>query len=390
MALTLRAVIDAARNQSPFFHKSRGTPDKLLGDELSTYQNELIGKAVLRDKQFLSQTATIVLNAGAGDLAATAGAGSITGLPGTVVNNAPVPIVAPAGRLVQVGVTAADGATVIVAKRVVSSATSTSVTSSGAARSVNGDADRLLVIVQGAGAGQYRRIVSNTADTWVTSTGADGRTWTVLPDDSSMMAVVAPVYDADGAAMVLDAIPPLEDRPAYLVRLSSAGVPFIDYVAPLVASVDVGLELPAAAEVTGGKVFCVDPDDGSAPLTITTIGQRFNPPDWPAVYINGGQLFLCGDAGDWEGIASLALEYVPVAPAFTAPTDYFLVPDTAKTALVAFAAELLMRRTLGQPGTPFKMADVQSADAKVERAELTFLARLGIGRRARISVIQPG
>jgi hypothetical protein len=103
MALTLAQVIAAARHRSPWFHPQRGTPDKVVGDYLADYQNELIGAGCLRDKQFLSQTATIALSLGRGDPVTLAGAGADAGLPGAVTDNTIASVPAAAARLVEVG-----------------------------------------------------------------------------------------------------------------------------------------------------------------------------------------------------------------------------------------------------------------------------------------------
>lgn len=63
MSLTLGDVITAIRAMHPAFDRSR-VPDTVLASRLSDYQNALIGKAVERERTFLSQTIAIAIAAG--------------------------------------------------------------------------------------------------------------------------------------------------------------------------------------------------------------------------------------------------------------------------------------------------------------------------------------
>lgn len=390
MALTLGEVITSVRNRSPLFHKSRGTPDKVLGDLLRDIQNELIGKAVLRDKQFLSQTATIVLNLNSGDVPATVGAGSNTGLPGAVSSSGVITTVrAMAGRLVQIGLTAEDGATVAVAAGPVTSATTTSVTRAGQDRTIDGDIDKVLVILAGAGSGQARYILANTADTWTISNGDDGLEWTEVPDETSLVQVVIPAYVADGSAGAVNQLPATRERPGYLVRIAADGTAFLDPSTPLVATIEDGVALPSGAAVLSGEVW--NTEGKRAPLAVLTTGQRSRD-DWDdedachAITVRNSTVYLVGTADAWNNIASLSLEYSPVAPEFTALTDAFLLPDSAKQALVAKGAAKLARRTAE---TGLKL-DVKSYDGEAADAENDFLRQIRIAKRGRVNVMREG
>jgi hypothetical protein len=83
VAVQLQDIITAARDRHPAFFKTR-VPNATIARFLSDYQNELIGKALLRDKQFLAQKASVVLDLDAASAPGTVGANAGAGLPGTV------------------------------------------------------------------------------------------------------------------------------------------------------------------------------------------------------------------------------------------------------------------------------------------------------------------
>ncbi len=62
MSMSLRDVLDEVRSLHPAFDATR-VPNVTLAQGLGNYQNTLIGKSVLRDKMFLSQTLGLVLGA---------------------------------------------------------------------------------------------------------------------------------------------------------------------------------------------------------------------------------------------------------------------------------------------------------------------------------------
>lgn len=378
MAITLETVIGAARHRSPWFHKQRGTPDPVVGDYLADYQNTLIAQACLRDKQFLSQTATILLTLGSGDPATLAGAGADDGLPGGVTDNVIASVAAAAGRLVETGLIAEDGATIVVAAMAATSATSTSITRAGTTRSSDEDVGRVVAITRGTGAGQARYVLSNTVDTWVVSDGTDGLEWATTPDDTSVFSIVEPAYVADGAADTVLAMPATQRRAGYLVRLDEDGDPFIDLSAPLVATLDVGVTLPSASGITGGRIRWRT--GGIEPLDFVSRTQRDDPTRWPAVYSIGNTLYFCGRQCDWQDVEQLEIEYVPVAPRFAAVSDYFLLPDAARPVLVAAGAECLAQRASELPNCPVK---VDYYAGQRQEAEAKFLEALRLSKRSR-------
>jgi hypothetical protein len=378
VALQLQEIITAARDRHPAFFKTRA-PSATIGRFLSDYQNELIGKALLRDKQFLAQKAVIVVSIDGSAAPGTVGAGTGSGLPGTVSDAGVFSLTpATAGGLIEAVVDPAAGAQLLVSERVVSSASATGVTCTGAGWTVNAYVGRVVVITQGPGIGQRRTILSNTIDTLVISSGSDGHQWSSLPTAASLLEVVVPVYQSSGIAGVVTDVPATLSQTGYLVKLTAQGTPYIDYTAPLVASVETGVPLPTALAFLGGAVRYADGEVG--PLTLATEAQRFDPPDCPAAYTVGHTLFLCGSRRDWQDVASLELDYVPIAPAFTQPTDYLLLPDAARPALVAAAAGFMAERVE-------EMADVaidsRKFVARAIAAEAAYLSALRLTRRAR-------
>lgn len=378
MSLTLNTIITASRDRSPWFFRTRVT-DATLARYLSDAQNELIGAAVRRDPQYLAQTANVVLHVDGSDAPGVVGAGTVGGVPGQSDGAGGFQIASgTAGALIEAGVTSADGASVFVTDRVVTSATSTSVTSTGAGRTVNADIGRVLVITDGAGLGQRRTILSNTATAWTISTGSDGQTWATVPDATSLMSVVAPTYSADDTMTVFTAVPSTTTNVGYLVRLNAQGVPFIDFAAPLVATIDTGVSLPAMQFPLDGTVWFVDGSAG--PMNIITADQRFHSQRWPSVYYVGQQLYLAGSQSDWQDVASIALRYTPIAPPFTALTDLFLIPDAARPALVAMASSFMAMRVSGLPDVTIDPRPHQAAAAG---ATDSFMASVSAAKRGR-------
>lgn len=378
MSLSLGTVITAARDRSAWFHRSR-VPDAVAARFLSDFQNTLIGAAARRDPQYLAQVATVVLHLDGADAPGVVGAGTSGGAPGATDDNGMFSSVAgTAGALIETRTASADGAQVVVAERVVTSATQTSLTSTGAARPTNQDIGRVLVIATGTGIGQRRSILSNAAESWIISTGTDGQQWTTVPDTTSVFDVVVPTYGSDSAATVFTAVPSTTSTTGYLVKLTSAGVPFIDFTQPLVATIEAGVSLPAMQFPLDGTVWCTDGSSG--PLGIVAASDRFGGHRWPSVYVNGQQLYLAGSAQEWQSVASIALRYTPIAPAFTALTDAFLVPDHARPALVSATASFMAARVSGMEGVTIDPTS-HRADALVD--ERSFLANVSAAKRGR-------
>lgn len=379
MSFTLRQVIAAARDKHAAFHKTR-IGDAVAGRFLSDWQNEAIASALQREAHYLEQSIGIVISFDGNDDPGVAGAGTIGGLPAEAdAAGDPAAVSESAGALVEPLDSEAEGASVFVVDRPVTSATSTTTTSTGAARAVNVDVGRSLVIVEGKGLGQERDILSNTADTW------SHAAWATQPDTTSVLRVVEPILSVDNRLGVVTAAPALSKRVGYLVRLDAQGQPYIDYTKPLVATLDRGVPLPSAIAVSGGTVRYNNGED--APLTIATYGRRFDPPCLPAIWQGGGTVYLCGTQADWFNVASLELRYSPLAPDFATRDDLFLLPDPARPFAVAALAEFFASRVAGMEGITINVG--YFAD-KLMKAEAKYLASLRLSKRARMTIVREG
>jgi hypothetical protein len=377
MAFTLGTVITAARDRHPAFHRSRVT-DAVLARFLTDYQNELIAKCVSRQPHYLDQSAVIIIALGGG-IPGTTGAGSAGGLPATEPSPGTIAALEqPAGALVEALTSSDDDAAVWVSDRVATAVGASTISSTGAGRTTNVDVGRTLEITAGPGLGQQREILSNTSAQW-TLTSA----WEVLPTTASMFRVVTPVLAVQNDVLAVTQLPATITKQGYLVSLNAQGVPFIDYASPLVASVEVGVPLPSIAAVTGGTVRYLDGDTDE--LTFTTFRRRFDPPCFPAVWQSGETVFLCGSNGDWQDITSLEVLYTPIAPAFSRLTDYFLLPDSARSTCVASAAAFAALRLTGDPSVT---VDARVFQAGADDTEDSYLASLRLSKRARTSVIR--
>lgn len=374
MAFTLSAVITAARDHHPAFHRTR-VPDAVIARFLSDWQNRLIALATARDSAFMRQTASILLALDAANTTGVAGAGTSGGLPGAIDADGDFSAVqAPTGALVELGLTAEDGATVMVAERIVTAATSTTVSSTGAGRTVNEDAGRVVLIVAGTGAGQAREVESNTAAQWTIPSATP---WDVVPDTTSLLQIVAPAYRSTERAGVVTALPATTTRTGYLVKVASNGTPYIDFGAPLVADVSVGVPLPSATVIHGGTVWYTSADADPAPLRLVTPDRRFDAVA-PAAFVESETLFLCGVGAEWDGVASIELSYTPVAPALTALTDALLLPDAARPCAVAQSAAFMATRVAGMLDVTI---DPAAFTARGELAERQYLSSLSLSKR---------
>lgn len=265
MSITLRTVVQAVRGLHPAFDRTR-VPDTTLASALSRYQNTLIGKAVLREKTYVSQSIGIAIAAGA---------------------------------------TFAE------------------------------DADHLVDL------------------------------------------------SASG-------VPFTSTTSGFLVQVDANGVPFISTATPLMVTVDQGVSLPIVKAVIGGTVRSND-GTPTEKLTIVDYGERFDPPDFPAVYFVDQFMHLCGVAEDWNGITSIELRVTPFAPAFTKLDDYFLVPDGAEPCLVAYAGVAAARRAVAYAqGEKNPAPDVAEFAADAAMAEQDYLSTLRISKRAKRVTMRDG
>lgn len=366
-------------------------PDKVLADFWTLEQRNILTQALLRDRQYLAQALPIAFdlsNAGI-DAPGTAGSGTTGGVPAESDGQGGYRYVeAATGSGVEVQT---DGVVILVDDTAVVSATANTLTGLGAAWTVNAYAGDTVVIVAGKAAHQPpRTIASNTSNTLTTT-----QSWAVQPDATSVFQVVQSVAVLDETFGVVTNLPATVTQRGYLVKLDAQGNPYLDLSTPLSVALDRAVPLPPFHSVLRGTVRMI-PDAGNvdgqwpttAPLTLTSDSDRFRPHgNYNAVVMNG-QLHILGSRMDWTGVQGIELSYVPIPPAFTARTDYFLLPDNALPLLVARAATFAAMRLQGMPDIPpIPMDGFLAMDSSATR---DFFGTLHLTRTARVSRMRAG
>ena len=373
MSMTLGDIITAARDRHPAFHKSR-VPDGTLARFLTGYQRRLISKAAEIHAESMGQQLSIIFAIAPENAVGVAGASTVGGLPGALAGTPPVldEVELPAGSAAEMDF---ENAAVLVPEFVVAAATALTVQMAGAAWAVNAFQNKYVWVSDGPGIFQRRKIASNTANT-LTLTQA----WVTIPTIGvSLCEVVDPTVSISQQVGVVTTLPAESSRIGYLVRLDAAGVPYLDLTKPLVGQFGVGIDLPPMELPIGGSVRFANGDDTD--FEFRRYSQRWTlGVSGYGGYMLGGKLFLIGNLEQWGGVVGIDVRYVPIAPAFTALKDLFLLPDTAYDALVLRAAQYCAGRVNGLPDYAAKV-DPSPLAAEAGEAESIFL--LGIGRPGR-------
>lgn len=349
MPVTLREVVTAIRLQHPAFG-SDTVPNRALGEALGEAQRELALLGYQRRPTFLSQQFSVAFALNTANRAGVVGAATSGGLPslpdtGGVLGFAEQNVgIAPVYDL---------SAPVFLAPRRVITGVSvgvstTTLTFQGSpAWTVDAFLGDLCWVTDGPGEGPHslREIVGNTANT----IEVDG-VYAVSPVANASVGAVIAVPDQSSTTLgVATGIPGTKISSGYLVKLDSTGTAYLDLTSPVVAQVEVGIPLPPMVKLLG--VECVWNGSSNGPLppnvapyrtpvTVVPYALRDSAAPWPSVYQLGSDLFLRGLTQDWVGAQSLDLRYAPIPPMFssgaTALDEYFLLPDFARTALVAW------------------------------------------------------
>lgn len=379
MALLLSDILTAIRDTSASFSK-RNVTDGTLARFLTGEQRRLISRALVRDKQYLAQQCSIVFDVDSANAPGTAGAGTTGGVPGQITSGETLAVVqSPVGSAVEID-SDDDDAEILVSASVVASATSTTLTKTAAGWTVDAYANQYVRITAGTGEGQQREITSNTSDTLTVGTA-----WETTPDTTSIFEIVDPVIEVDEDVNVITAIPAERTKVGYLVKLNAQGVAYLDLSTPLVATYDVGIPLPSHHYLLPDATVRYGSTESSEILSLVSYAHRLRCPVYPAAYVLNQELYLCGDATAWSGATSIDLRYVPIAPAFTARTDFFLLPDSAYGTLVGHGAAFCAEKVSGL-GIPVPSSDMLRARA-VE-AEGAFMETISHGRRGRTSRVR--
>lgn len=369
MPIQLQDVITAARDMHPSLHPSRVT-NAVLARALTIYQRHLVGRAMLKDRTYLAQQASIIF-AQQGTVGAALG-----GYPVAVSNSGVISRERPPVGYAEELATA--NATILVAEFVPASTTTTSITKTAAGWTTNQYVNAYVEVVAGTGLDQRRVITSNT------STVLSFAAFAAL-DATSVVRIVSLAPSVSEEVGVVTQLPAEDQRIGYLVKLDAAGVPYVDLTTPLVATFDRGIPLPMMKHLIGGVVRFTD-QQWPCELTIVPYMQRADKlGDYTASVMNR-QLFIQGSQSDWNTAESIELRYVPEPPALTALTDYFLLPDHASPCLVAHAAYIAGNRVNGLEGLP--PVDLALLGEERSRAESAFLSEVGAQMRAATSRIK--
>lgn len=387
MSTTVQSAIDMVRSVHPAFSRFM-VPDKALADYFTREQQRLMTLALMRDRSYLAQSMPILFDLANADLDApgTAGSGTTGGVPAESDG-------AGGFRAVQAttgsALTVTEG-TIFVSDNAVVSATATTLVAFGVAWTVNAWIGYDVIIVAGTGAGTSpRTIVSNTATAPTVASA-----WEVTPDATSVFRIVLGTSTVNTSVAVVTDLPSLVTSRGYLVKLDAHGTPYLDVTAPLVAHVARGIPLPPFHTIVASGCTVrysgelAQSDYAGVPLNIVAEVSRYTGRQRPAAYLRGQSLFLCGNRTDWQDVESIELTYVPVPPAFTARTDYFLLPDTAIPTIAARGAVFAASRIAGLPGVPQAPSDLLLKEAS--EAEATYLQSISLTKRARQGRVRPG
>jgi len=359
MAITLGTVIVAARDRHPAFHRTR-VSDATLARQLGEYQRQLLTKALLRDRSYLAQQASIIFSNQANSGAA------IGGFPVDVSNSGVVSrSTQPTGYGQELR---PDLGATLVPEFVPASATASSVTKTAAGWTVNAFVGAVLEVTAGTGYGERRTITANTATVASWSTALP-----ILLDTTSLVRIVSIATSVSGEIGVITSLPSQAIRQAYLTKLDASGVAYIDLTDPLYATFDRGIPLPPFKNVLGGSVRFLT-QARPVELILITWDARDDWYGWYAAYVMNRQLFLLGGQQDWSTVESIDLRYTPITPALTALTDYFLLPDPAEPVLVAQAAYVAGARVQGLEG--ISGVDMGLLGMERDEAEKNFLREI--------------
>lgn len=374
MALQLGAIITAVRDRHPAFHPTR-VPNAVLARFFTDQQRILISKLAEVNRSHVAQQCSISLAAVAPENALGAvGAGSPGGLPAEEDNGVVTAVDAEAGAALELDF--ANGQ-VLVSDFVGTGFAATYIDDALAAWTVNAYAGKFLWVVAGNHFDTKREIISNTATRLVYSTGSDGLDVTL--DSTDVVRVVSPIEQVTAGMGIVTTMMPQARRYGYLVKLDAQGLPYIDVSTPIVAKFDQGIELPPHESILGGTVRFLNDPVSVDQFRMLPYSQRTRIGYGYWGWEENGQLFLSGRKEDWAQVDYIDLRYVPVSPEFAALTDYFLLRDEARSALVAHGALFAAERCNGMVDTP--AIDLTPLAARAQDAEAALIS--GAGRNIR-------
>jgi hypothetical protein len=106
-----------------------------------------------------------------------------------------------------------------------------------------------------------------------------------------------------------------------------------------------------------------------------------------AWYSSGGSVYFTGYAGDWTGVASVIVTYIPLVADLATEADVLVLPDDAKWALTARLAYAFALRVNGMPmateapGSAPIQLDINAFSAEAMKAESAWLGQITDQRR---------
>ena len=159
---------------------------------------------------------------------------------------------------------------------------------------------------------------------------------------------------------------------------------------PLPSGNPTGIVLPTYKRVLGGTVHLTSNTDNDPeldyPLTIVDYSLRLRTRAVYSCWITDNTLFQIGTDSDWEDVGSFDVQYVAEPTSFTALTDLFTLPDSARPCLVARSAYMAGNRIQGLPDVP--KFDTSNLADDASEAETAWLADVGGQRKSRTSSVR--
>lgn len=332
MALQAGDIIRLARHRHAALRPT-SAPQVIAYECLGRAQRELFLRGSSMDAYFGAQTTLIVFDVDVANTPAQVTAGASGGLPIDVDSDGIDLATGPAG-----GAASWKGALMVVDRVKPTAASSTGGKIPGT-YTLNRLQGGIARIDDGPGAGEEREIASSLTDGTFTVVG----TWD-LTVDSLVTVYRAATLATDGGAITQ--LPAYTEARRYLVRLDATGAAYIDFTKPLLARFGAPLALPPMLAVLDGTVHFADPQTREKPFLTVPRGQRHAKAPYFSGHLMNGRLYLHGTAQEWKDVQNLELQYVPDPEDPVSDSDYLLLGDDARDALVARTAGLMAERLI--------------------------------------------
>ena len=174
------------------------------------------------------------------------------------------------------------------------------------------------------------------------------------------------------------------------MQLDASGNAYLDLNHALVGNYEVGIQLPPNMGLLGQPTIYFNPQNQGAPnkmpLSFCDYSERFLPRGEYCAYIQNNAIFFVGDMSDWAQVSSIDIRYVPLPGVFGSLMDTFILPDSARSALVQRGAQFCGERLVGMPDA--KPIDLNYYAAQANRSEELWLYQVGSTTRVKFSTIR--